>query len=187
MPRRLDGESCPTDRAFGVAVSMTVPGDPRPDGDIGETLQTPAPARAGDMLEVAQLSSGFEYRIQLAQNRIGIIDRAQHQRTDNRVERLGGGHAFDGGFDHRDRHRGAGRGLTGYRRQERFRFQRYHLGDGVRVMGEIGAGAGADLEHSAGKARQVLAAQLAQQRRLMRGHHSPHPREERVVQCLAGV
>ena len=187
MPRRLDGESCPTDRAFGVAVSMTVAGDPRPDGDIRETLQTPAPAQAGDVLEVAQLSSGFEYRIQLAKNRIGIIDRAQHQRTDNRVERLGGGHAFDGGFDHRHRHRGAGRSLTGYRRQERFRFQRYHLGDGVRVMGEIGAGAGADLEHSAGKARQVLAAQLAQQRRLMRRHHSPHPREERVVQCLAGV
>ena len=85
--RASTSKPAPTIDALGVAMGVAVAHQPRPHGGIGELLQPPADAAAGDMLEVPQLAAGPQQRKQLSQNGIRLIDRAQHQRAHDRVER----------------------------------------------------------------------------------------------------
>ena len=72
---------------LGVAMGVAVAQQPRPHRGVGDLLQPATEAAARDVLEVAQLTARTHQREQLSQNGIGVVDRAQHQRAHDGVER----------------------------------------------------------------------------------------------------
>jgi hypothetical protein len=99
------------------------------------------------VLVEAQPPARTQHPTDLGQGLVRVGDRAQHQAGHHRVDgAVGGGQRLGDPVGHPDRHRRLpGRGLR-QAAQVGFWFHGHDLGDGGRVVGEVEAVAGADLQ-----------------------------------------
>jgi len=120
--------------------------------------------------------------MQLGERRRLVGHRAQHQAGDRRVARLVfGGKPVRDRVEHGDRHRGVGRRAPRLLAQVGLGLDRQHLGHRGWVVGEVGSGAGAELQHAAREPRKQLTAPIADVWRLLPRHQRVQAREQRVA------
>src|SRR5215469_10320444 len=145
-------EARPLDLRGGIAAEVVSAADPRPECGVEGALDPPQPWRGRlDVLEEPQLPAGPDDPAQLAQGRRLIGDRAQHQRGHARVE-VGVGRREPVGRAVGDLDRDGRPGCCVGRdpAQVRVRLHGDHLRDLGRVMPEIEAVAGSQLDHAPG-------------------------------------
>ena len=107
------------------------------------------------MLEEQQAALGAQHARHLGEGGRGIRDRAEDERADHGVEALiGEGQALGGRLDDLRRARGARQVVSQPAGHVLRGLGDYELGDGRRVVLEVQAGPGADLQRRTGRAGQ---------------------------------
>jgi hypothetical protein len=130
---------------------VTVARQPRPYRGVGDLLQPRTRTAAGDVLEVAEFTTGLEHRKQLTHNIVWLIDGAQHQRAHHRVKRGACRRVFLHGFAaDRDGHRRCGGRLLSQQRQPALGLDGDDLGHRVGIKLEVRPRSRADFEDPAG-------------------------------------
>jgi hypothetical protein len=143
------------DGRHGVAVGVAAADQP-PPGALEPVLPAGQPRVVGShVLVEAQPPARAQHPANLGQGPVRVGDGAQHQAGHHRVDgAVGGGQRLGDPVGHPDRHRrlaGRGQGLAA---QVGLWLDGPDLGDGGRVVGEVEAVAGADLQDPAREAGQ---------------------------------
>ena len=171
-------------------MGMAVAHQPRPHRGVDDLLQPSPDARAGDVLDEPQFTTGAQQRMQLPQNAVRVVDRTEHQRAHHGVERLPAGvvHVLlDGARRHRHRNRRLSRGVASQWLQPPFGFDGEDLGHRVRIEREVRPCPGADFQHAPGQACEVFGPQPLHLVGFVAGQERPESSEERIVSGIGGL
>jgi hypothetical protein len=110
----------------------------------------------------AQAPAGAQHPTDLGQGLIQVGHGAQHQASHHRIDgAVGDGEGFGGAGQHSDRNRRVGGRGQGQAAQIGFWLDGQDFGDGSRVVREVEAVAGPDLQHPTGEAGQQPPAVVA--------------------------
>lgn len=101
----LDGESRPCDGFLSVTAGVPTADEERPGDGVQQALNSDETGGIGaDAFQETELSPWFEYEEGFVEGRVGIGDRAKHEREHRGIEALtGNGEPFSTADDDRDR------------------------------------------------------------------------------------
>jgi hypothetical protein len=158
---RDDVEAGTFDRREGVAAGVTASAAEGPE-DVDGALQARKTRRLGANVFVeAQLAAGSDDAAELGEGTVLVGDGAEDERRDAGVEHcIASWKCVGDTVDDFDREVDSSRGSRRELAQERFGFDREDMFDGVRVVREVKAVAGADFDHAAREACEQLVAVL---------------------------
>jgi hypothetical protein len=161
----------------------------RPERRVEHALNDAERARAGDVLEEAQLTTGSQHARNLGQGALRNLDAAEDTGHDGGIHgRIRGGEVFPVGVDDPDRNR---RALSCVPRQSpkvRFRFHGDELGHRRRVVAEAHPRTGPDLDHAPSESGQQPPTVLRPTLALFDGRSaSLDPGEERTIHALPSI
>ena len=158
----LNLKARPCDRRAGVTSAVAAAGEKRVDRRVKHALGAGQPGLVcDDVLVEAQLPAGAQHAMDLAQRNVLVVHRAEHKRCDGGVElATHGGQCLGAPCDDADAQRHVLGGLLCELAQVRLGLDGDHLGHRWRVVGEIQAVTGADLDDPSLEARQQRATVL---------------------------